>query len=705
MAIKNILPVHEGADVTLYNVIEARGIITERIVYPSGEDHYIGHDYHDLYIVWRDKDGHKNVQCIEWPKMEIYYVKDKYRTFLTPREYIEIEKVHPVTITYEPWEVIKNIVRNMKESKDIVAQSILKDIDEAKATGNYSLKKQAHKWPYVLMSDLDLETYYWIQLGYNYNTMHGHVIDKCFADIENDIYGMSTAETRQNLDPVNACTLIFEYDENGPNKGKGTQVYTFLLRDHKRYPQQKEFEENLGKFYQTCHDSFDHQTVMKKGKEKIIDTYADYHIELFNTEKELLEKIFERINLEKPDLCEFWNMPYDMPKMKARMEILGMNPEHVMSDDDYFQFDKQFCRFHIDNRPIDIANRNSYIRLTSTTQYVDQMQHYAGIRKGRKAYGSNSLDNIANIELGMGKWDFADGIDVTNAAILDYWNFVLYNIRDVWCQVLIDQVTNDSMALVYDMNQMNCPLYHLAKQTKYQRYIYYTWYLRKGFVPGNNVNVNYRRYASEDAMLSEEDAKAKQAQRRAIDLLQTNDGMEIDPDDMDSAAEEMEDDDVKSLADVINENVSYALADQVDIFSDSINRKVLLQGGCVGDPDYNIANGMELIPGIKSKHFFSNVIDMDFSSEYPWAKFTRSLSRSTQYGRLIIPHKVSEWQNKLPLGKEKRAEDTRRYLPGGEFVSDYLSQDILSFGTVWFSLPFVEDCDKMITKMLEKEED
>ena len=142
----------------------------------------------------------------------------------------------------------------------------------------------------------------------------------------------------------------------------------------------------------------------------------------------------------------------------------------------------------------------------------------------------------------------------------------------------------------------------------------------------------------------------------------------------------------------------------MDIFSDSINRKVLLQGGCVGDPDYNIANGMELIPGIKSKHFFSNVIDMDFSSEYPWAKFTRSLSRSTQYGRLIIPHKVSEWQNKLPLGKEKRAEDTRRYLPGGEFVSDYLSQDILSFGTVWFNLPFVEDCDKMIDKMLEEDE-
>ena len=687
MPIKNILPVKEGSDISVYNILEYNS-------YKMGGSRNAPNS---LFIVWRDKEGKKHVQHIKNPKMEIYYVKPEYRTFLTPREYIEMDKVIPVTISGNNTNVIKHITATLYQSNDVVAQAIIKDLNEAQATGNFSLKKQVHKWPYVLMSDLDLETYYWIQLGYHYNTMHGHVIDKCFADIENDVYGMTSAETNKNLDPVNACTLIFEYDKNGPNKDKNTQVYTFLLRNHKRYPQQKEFEKNLGKFYQACHDVFDHQTVMKKGKEKIIDTFAEYHIELFNSEKELLEKIFERINMEKPDLCEFWNMPYDMPKMQARMEILHMNPTRVMSDEDYFPIEYQFSRFNIDKRPIEIMNKNSYIRMTSTTQYVDQMQNYASIRKGRKAYGSNSLDNIANIELGMGKWNFADGIDVMNACIKDYWNFVLYNIRDVWCQVLIDQVTNDTMALVYDMNQMNCPLYHLAKQTKYQRYIYYTWYLRKGFIPGNNVNVNYRKYSSEDAMLKEEDAKEIQSLRRAQDMIQTSNGSE-DLTDLDN--EEL--DEIENISNIIKTQIELVTGDN-DIFADSINRKVLLQGGCVGDPDYNIANGMELIPGVKSKHFFSNVIDMDFSSEYPWAKFTRSLSRSTQYGRLIIPYKVSEWQNVLPLGKVKRIEDTKRYLPGGEFVSDYLSQDILSFGTVWFNLPFVEDVDKMIDKLLEDE--
>ena len=77
-----------------------------------------------------------------------------------------------------------------------------------------------------------------------------------------------------------------------------------------------------------------------------------------------------------------------------------------MSNSKYYREDIQFAQFHMDNRPVDISNRNSYIRMTSPTQYVDQMQNYAVIRKGRKSYGSNRLDNIAKIELGMGKWSF-----------------------------------------------------------------------------------------------------------------------------------------------------------------------------------------------------------------------------------------------------------------------------------------------------------
>ena len=199
MPIKNILPVKEGSDISIYNILEYNS-------YKMGGSRNAPNS---LFIVWRDKEGKKHVQHIKNPKMEIYYVKPEYRTFLTPREYIEMDKVIPVTISGNNTNVIKHITATLYQSNDVVAQAIIKDLNEAQATGNFSLKKQVHKWPYVLMSDLDLETYYWIQLGYHYNTMHGHVIDKCFADIENDVYGMTSAETNKNLDPVNACTLIF----------------------------------------------------------------------------------------------------------------------------------------------------------------------------------------------------------------------------------------------------------------------------------------------------------------------------------------------------------------------------------------------------------------------------------------------------------------------------------------------------------------
>lgn len=696
MSMMNILPEKEGAKLTIYDVL----------MYNAwGQDNQ---NRDELFITYRDETGEKKVASIKDPSMEIYFVKPEFRgEFKTSREYLEMDKVYAKKVPAK--QVLNCIYDEMKKADDPVTQQLRKIYNNAIQTGQYRSKKEILKWPYTLMSDMNITEYMWVQLGYHYDLMHGHVIDKCFADIENDIYGLTSMEQSQNMDPVNACTLIFGFDENGPNKDKKIQVYTYLLRNHKRYPQQKDFEERLGEFYKECHKQFDEQTIIKKGKKRIVKLDAEYHIVMKDTEQELLKAVFDTINHYKPDLCEFWNMPYDMPKMRARMEILGMDPINTMSDSDYFPKHAQFAQFHMDNRPIDIAERNSYIRMTSTTQFIDQMQTYAGIRKGRKVYGSNKLDNIAKIELGMGKWNFPKGIDVTNACMLDYWDFVLYNIRDVWCQYLIDMVSNDSMAIIYDMNQQNCPLYHLVKQTKYQKYIYYCWYLRKGFVPGNNINTNYTEFTSEEEQEKVSDIRKRQQIRQLLDKAG------YDPDDIAMMmaeagfVDEFEEDDVEKqessddLDEIAEEEAASAAEDSIVIFDDTPDRKLPLPGGLVGDPNYNSANGTEMIAGVKSKHIFDDVMDQDYASEYPWAKFTRSLSRSTQIGRIIIPHKISDYQNLLPLGKKKRKADLKTYLPGAEFTADYISQDYLSFGAVWFNLPLVDEMQALVDAELEKE--
>ena len=647
-----------------------------------------------MFIVYKDKSHTKHIQMIPNPKMKIYFVKPEERTFRTPREYLEIDKCYPVSVY--PMQVLNTIANEVKKSNDPVSISTMEMYKYAQASSIKTAKKEILKWPYTLFSDVDIEMYYHIMLGYHYNQMRSHIIDKCFLDIESDVYGLTTTEQQLSLDKTNACTLIFRFDPNGPRKDQKTQVYTFLLRNHKRYPQQKYFEDHLDEFIEECHKKFDRQQVIKGGKEKWIDVPADYHITLFDSEAELLTSIFACLNRIRPDICEVWNIAYDIPKMRDRMERNGIDHINAMCDP-MWPAEYQYVDIYIDPRPVDIAERKSYVRMGSTISFLDQMQNYAGIRKGRKAYGSNSLDNIAHIELGMGKWEFRPGVNVINACIKDYWNFVLYNIRDVWCQTLIDEVTNDTMATVYNMNQSFCPLRSIFKQITYQRQIYYTQRLNRGFLSGNNPNVDYLRGETEEFLEHLADLEQARQQRAELDEEY---GMIGDEDSEDEEeVKEIEPEEEEFITEE-NEAAKHVMeTEHFDPYWDDPTRNLKLMGGMVGDPDNNIPNGTELIEGIKSKHIVDDVLDMDFASEYPWAKVTRSLSKSTQFGRLIIPERISKRQNSLPLGQQKRQEDQKYYTSGSEFTSDYISGDIISLGNVWFNLPSVVE---MQTKLREK---
>lgn len=691
VGISNILPEKEGADITTLEVLYYDAW--------KHKDEPNAGTKNTMFIVYKGSDGEKKVRIIQDPKMKIYFVKPEYRTFRTVREYLEIDKCYPVSVT--PNQILKTIVKELEKSDDPISQSMLNIYRYASNSVIRGAKKEILKWPYTLMSDIDIESYYRVMLGYHYNQMRGHTINKSFLDIESDIYGLTSTQTAMNLDKSNACTLIFTFDPNGSQKHMKTQVFTLLLRDHERYPQQKHFEDHIDEFIATCHEKFDKQTVIKGGKKKTIDTPAEYHILMYDKEADLLVNIFKLLNHYKPDTCEVWNIAYDIPKLYARLERNGYYPPDVMCDPRWPE-NYRWVDINIDNRPIDIAERKTSIRMASTTLFVDQMQTYAGIRKGRKAYGSNALDNIATIELGMGKWEFNKGIDVTNAAIKDYWNFVLYNIRDVWCQVLIDQVTNDAMTIIYDMNQSFCPIRSLFKQITYQRQIYLTQRLNRGFLSGNNPNVDYLRGETPEYLEQLEDAELAREQRKMLD----EDGESDDSSDDVPEQEETRNIDIET--DGVDTEEEQAAEDQLkatfDPYWDDPKRDLKLQGGLVGNPDNNISNGTELINGVLSKHFFDDVLDMDFASEYPWAKFTRSLSKSTQFGRLIIPGRISQRQNILPLGQKKRQEDQKYYTSSAEFVSDYIAGDMLSFGNVWFGLPSVEEMNDLLNKKEGKKE-
>lgn len=668
MSMTGILAEKEGSPITVFSVQ----------YYQQWKHKNTGKD-DVLFITYKDGQDKKKVRAIKHPSMEIYFANPEIRNqFHTPREYLPMEDVFSKRVPAT--KVLPAVWDELAKANDKQSQVFQYVYTESQRCGNRQACKEIFKWPYTLMSDMSVEEYYRIMLGYHYNTMRNHIIDKAYMDIEADVHGLTTSEQAANLDKVNACTVIFNFDPNRAEKLK-PQVYTFLLRNHRRYPQQKYFEEHLDEFIEMCHKEIDHTTITKDEKSRVIDFVADYHIELFDDEGKLLNRIFECINKYRPDTCSVWNIGYDIPKIAARMEANGINYVDAMCDKGFPQ-EYRFVEMNIDTRPgIEIADKKTFIRMASTTSFIDQMQSYAGMRKGMKQFGSSSLENISNIELGLGKLKFTKpGVNVLNAAIESYWEFVLYNIIDVVRQVMCDIVTNDCMSMVYDMNQSNTSLENLTKQTRYQRQIYYTNYLRKGFVPGNNPNINYVRGESEDYLERMEEsrlARERADRENEEDALLGNEGdSDFDTNENDFDAKTQE----------IAEDVASGL---LGIYNDSIDRKISIPGGMVADPDFNTESGIELILGSKSKHVFEHIMDMDFAAEYPWAKYTRSLSKSTQIGRLIIYEKVSDRQNTLPMGQKKRIQEIKAYLPGGEFVSDYLSQNIIALGNTWFNLPTI----------------
>lgn len=114
--------------------------------------------------------------------------------------------------------------------------------------------------------------------------------------------------------------------------------------------------------------------------------------------------------------------------------------------------------------------------------------------------------------------------------------------------------------------------------------------------------------------------------------------------------------------------------------------KEKFDGAVVGDPKLNRHTGVELF-GKKSKYVFRYVVDMDFSSMYPWTIISFNISPKTMIGKLII----DEDHYKGNANKAEEEDIELKFEAGKQFVEDILSQDYTKVGRNWFGLPSVKD--------------
>ena len=573
-----------------------------------------------LYLTYRDnKTGEKKVREIIKPKVETFITKPEYRTsFKTQRSYLSKDEVDSYIVRYN--QLASFVIKQIQEDgRDLEYLQVCK-----------IAKKEAFKWRHSYFADENICDY--AKMAYMLNRELDETklnVSKAFFDIESDIFGLSTVEADEGQGPINAISVVIPYDEYG-REFPHPKVYTFLLRNHIRYSEQKFFEDNLDMFKEECHEEFD----KKYNKPEFIIKVLDKEIDLLKVTFGLLHKM-------KPDFILIWNMSYDIPAIIKRLNILGEDPRAFFCHSDFSQ---PYMRYNYDNiYKNDLKNKSESFECTSYSTWTDQMLQYAGVRKAKSDYGGNTLDNIAKIELNAEKRRYSKRtVTVLNGAIEEYWNFVKYSINDVLLQYGIDKHTGDLQALFEQAMYGATRLSKTLKQSVYLKNVYALEYFKTyDIVPKNNDNVSYINNKNE------EDAVDK---------------------------------------DIAATFYSSGDDDNLDKY-DEIN----LPGAVVGDPTLNAHNGVEIL-GKKSNAYFKYVCDLDYSSMYPNIKISSNIGAHTQYGRLIIEKQLIKDENPdnnpkfIRGGKFIEDLETCDGFKIGEWMGLPLTYDIIKEYDKWRSI-------------------
>ena len=91
-------------------------------------------------------------------------------------------------------------------------------------------------------------------------------------------------------------------------------------------------------------------------------------------------------------------------------------------------------------------------------------------------------------------------------------------------------------------------------------------------------------------------------------------------------------------------------------------------GAYVANP-LHVNNYSRMMVNGRYVNIFNNVIDFDFSAQYPNAAIQNNMAPYTQIGRIVIDNVI--WPGENPFNKPN-------YNRGGQFLEDYMTRDCLS---------------------------
>lgn len=341
--------------------------------------------------------GKKIVRVVEDPLIEIYLAKEGVELGRYHHVDIEKEKLDRYDVSY------KNRLHDMakligKENFywDCIKQRRFNDLDQLLLYNRF------------FSADRNIEDFYMYKCRKHFGDKELVGTRKAFFDIEADIMkGHLDLKKVEGDAPINIVSLI---------DAESKMSYTIALRDPDN-PLIEEFEKDL-------------ETNLSEIAEELNEEYKvdlKYTCKYVDTELELIELLFQLINVLQPDFAVCWNLSFDFQYCMYRLNANGVNPADVMCHPD---FKIKECFYVKDTKNFEIKKKTDWCRCSSYTMFMDQMINYAAIRKSGSKIDSYKLDFIGEKEVGIHKVDYSDIGHIKYLPYKDYRKFFKYNIGD-----------------------------------------------------------------------------------------------------------------------------------------------------------------------------------------------------------------------------------------------------------------------------------
>lgn len=338
-------------------------------------------------VFYEDGTSTANVRMIENFNRPFWVTKKASRNHKSKKEWEELDKVQTFYSTQTM--LNENVCRAL-----------------GKPIGQGSLRI-TNRNPYVYGTDMTAAV--WARLNYSvkYPEQHGSPNSVCFYDIETDVLGdfvLNDRDKEMYGDAIIGITC--SYISNNEKKSWTGTLRRFV--EKKSHQPEKEY-------WKIFDETFSYIRADPSLNKRNLGVKCEF--EMFETERELLIRAFEKLHTWQPDIASSWNISFDVPRTIERAKANRISPADLFSDPRIPDKYKQ-CEFIEDpgsktsesNRTINKLFYQCWhmVRAPASFRWVDACAVYWYIRKHNGNLKSAALDYVLHDEIGRGKFEIEE---------------------------------------------------------------------------------------------------------------------------------------------------------------------------------------------------------------------------------------------------------------------------------------------------------